>query len=292
IEIEVTTTRDELRVAVTDDGVGGASFKDGTGLQGLRDRAEAIGGQLTVDSPGGGPTVLTAEIPLLRSRRILDPDAGRLRVVVADDAAVIRQALVELLVRSGIEVVSQAGDATTLLQEVERHCPDIAITDIHIPPTQTHEGARAAMEIRRRFPGVGLLLLSSYVEVNEVIQLFAEGASGVGYLLKDSVANVDQLLDALERISKVEIDLDPTLVVDLLGRPERPDPLAALTPREREVMELVAQGRSSAAIAQTLWISEGAVEKHIKHIFGKLRIPAAPDTHRRVLAVLTFLEAR
>jgi serine/threonine-protein kinase PknK len=179
-----------------------------------------------------------------------------------------------------------------LLQEVERHSPDIAITDIHMPPTQTEEGARAAMEIRRRFPGVGLLLLSSYVEVNEAIGLFAEAANGVGYLLKDSVANVDQLLDALERISEGEIVLDPKLVVDLLGRLERPDPLEALTARERDVVELMAQGRSNAAIAKTLWITEGAVEKHIKHLFGKLRIPAAPDTHRRVLAVLTFLDAR
>jgi len=292
IDIEVTTARDELRVTVTDDGVGGASFRDGTGLQGLRDRAEAIGGQLTVDSPSGGPTVLAAEIPLFRSRRILEPAAGRLRVVVADDAAVIRQALAELLVRSGIEVVAQAGDAATLLQEVERHGPDIAITDIHMPPTQTQEGVRAAMEIRRRFPGVGLLLLSSYVEVNEAISLFAEAANGVGYLLKDSVANVEQLLDALERISEGEIVLDARLVVDLLGRAERPDPLAALTARERDVVELMAQGRSNAAIARTLWITEGAVEKHIKHIFGKLRIPAAPDSHRRVLAVLAFLEAR
>jgi PAS domain S-box-containing protein len=292
IEIDVTTMRDKLRITVTDDGIGGASFGDGTGLQGLRDRAEAIGGQLAVDSPSGGPTVLSAEIPLFRSRYMLDPAAERLRVVVADDAAVLRQGLAELLVRSGVEVVAQVGDATTLLQEVERHSPDVAITDIHMPPTQTHEGIRAAMEIRRRFPGVGLLLLSSYVEVDEAIELFAEAADGVGYLLKDSVANVDHLLDALDRISEGELVLDPKLVADLLGRPERQDPLAALTPREREVVELMAQGRSNAAIAKTLWITEGAVEKHIRHIFGKLRIPSAPDNHRRVLAVLAFLEAR
>jgi PAS domain S-box-containing protein len=292
IDIEVTTTRDDLRVTVADDGVGGASFVDGTGLQGLRDRAEAMGGQLTVESPGGGPTIVTAEIPLFRPRRILDPAAGRLRVVVADDAAVIRRALAELLVRSGVEVVAEVGDAASLIEEVERHCPDIAITDIHMPPTQTREGARAAMEIRRRFPGVGLLLLSSYVEMNEAIELFDEGANGVGYLLKDSVANVDELLDALERISRGEIVFDPKLILDLLARPERPDLLATLTAREREVVELMAQGRSNAAIATALWITEGAVEKHIKHIFGKLRIPVAPDTHRRVLAVLAFLEVR
>jgi PAS domain S-box-containing protein len=292
IEIEVTTTRDELRVTVRDDGVGGATFEQGTGLQGLRDRAEAIGGRLTVDSPGGGPTILAAELPLFRSKRILDPAAERLRVVLADDAGAIRQAIAELLARSGIEVVAQAADGTTLLEEVERHRPDIAITDIHMPPTQTQEGVRAAIEIRRRFPGVGLLLLSSYLEVSEALDLFAEAASGVGYLLKDSVAKVDQLLDALERIREGEIILDPRVVLELLSRAERPDPLASLTARERDVLELMAQGRSNAAIAQTLWISEGVVEKHVKHILSKLRIPAAPDTHRRVLAVLTFLEAR
>jgi PAS domain S-box-containing protein len=291
IEVEVTRRRDELRVTVSDDGAGGASFGEGSGLQGLRDRAEAIGGDLTVVSPIGGPTVLTADLPLLRSRHRLDRAAGKLRVVIADDAAMIRQALVELLESSGIEVVAQVGDASALLQEVERHSPDIAIVDIHMPPTQTQEGVHAAIEIRRRFPGVGILLLSSYVESKEVIELFAAATGGVGYLLKDSVANVDQLLDALERISDGGIVLDPNLVVDLVGRTLRPDPLGVLTAREREVVELMAEGRSNAAIADRLWVTEGAVEKHIRHIFSKLRIPDAPDTHRRVLAVLTFLDA-
>jgi PAS domain S-box-containing protein len=292
IDIEVTSTRDALRVTVTDDGAGGASFREGTGLQGLRDRAEAIGGNLTVDSPIGGPTVLTADLPLFRSRHRLGLAHGHLRVVIADDAAMIRQALVELLGSSGIEVVAQVGDAPSLLQAVERHSPDVAIVDIHMPPTQTHEGVDAAVAIRRRFAGVGILLLSSYVESKDVIELFEEAASGVGYLLKDSVANVDQLLDALERISEGGIVLDPKLVVDLVGRTLRPDPLGVLTAREREVVELMAEGRSNAAIANTLWVTEGAVEKHVRHIFSKLRIPAAPDTHRRVLAVLTFLDAR
>jgi PAS domain S-box-containing protein len=292
IEIGVTSAQEELRITVTDDGAGGASFRDGAGLQGLRDRAEAIGGHLTVDSPDGGPTALTAELPLFRSRQIVGLPEGRLRVVVADDAAMIRQALAELLARTGIEVVAQVGDAQALLEEVERHSPDIAIVDVHMPPTQTQEGIRAAVEIRNRFPGVGVLLLSSYVELKETLGLFTEGVSGVGYLLKDSVADVDQLLDALERISEGEIVLDPKLVVDLLGRRERQDPLEVLTAREREVVELMAQGRSNAAIAQTLWVTEGAVEKHIKHIFNKLRIPTAPDIHRRVVAVITFLDAR
>jgi PAS domain S-box-containing protein len=292
IDIEVTRARDELRVTVTDDGAGGASFREGTGLQGLRDRAAAVGGQVTVDSPTGGPTVLTADLPLFRSKHSLSFAAGHLRVVIADDAAMIRQALVELLSRSGIEVVAQVGDARSLLQEVERHSPDVAIVDIHMPPTQTQEGVHAAIEIRHRFPGVGVLLLSSYVESKEVIELFDAAARGIGYLLKDSVANVDQLLDALERVSEGGIVLDPKLVVDLVGRTLRPDPLEVLTAREREVVELMAEGRSNAAIADVLWVTEGAVEKHIRHIFSKLRIPVAPDTHRRVVAVLTFLDAR
>jgi PAS domain S-box-containing protein len=292
IDIELTSTRDELRLTVTDDGAGGASFIEGTGLQGLRDRAEAIGGKLAVDSPVGGPTVLTADLPFFRARHHAGSAEGSLRVVIADDAAMIRHALVELLGRRGIEVVAQVGDASALMEEVERLSPDIAIVDIHMPPTQTQEGVQAAIEIRRRFPGVGILLLSSYVESKEVIKLFAAAASGVGYLLKDSVADIDQLLDALERINEGGIVLDPRLVVDLVGRTLRPDPLEDLTPREREVLELMAEGRSNAAIADTLWVTEGAVEKHVRQIFSKLRIPAAPDTHRRVLAVLTFLDAR
>jgi PAS domain S-box-containing protein len=292
IHVEATSSRDELCVRVVDDGAGGASFRDGTGLQGLRDRAEAIGGTLTVDSPAGGPTTLTANLPLFRARHRIGLAEAQLRVVIADDAAMIRRALVELLDGSGIEVVAQAGEAAALLREVERHLPDVAIVDIHMPPTQTHEGVHAAIEIRQRFPGVGILLLSSYVESKEVIELFAAADGGVGYLLKDSVANIDQLLDALERISAGGFVLDPKLVVDLVGRTLRPDPLEVLTAREREVVKLMAEGRSNAAIANTLWITEGAVEKHIHNVFDKLQITTDADTHRRVLAVLTFLEAR
>jgi PAS domain S-box-containing protein len=291
IRISVTSTSGGIRLSVSDDGVGGASFADGTGLQGLRDRAAALGGDLTVESPGGGPTVVVAELPLFRARHSVGPAEG-LRVVVADDAAMIRHGLVELLERNGIDVVGQVGDAEALLEEVQRHSPDIAIVDIHMPPTQTQEGVRAALEIRHRFPGVGILLLSSYVELREVIDLFAETARGVGYLLKDSVANVDELLDALERIAEGAIVLDPKLVFDVIKRLERPDALEALTAREREVVALMAQGLSNTAIASTLWVTEGAVEKHVKHIFSKLEIPVAPDTHRRVLAVLRFLDAR
>jgi PAS domain S-box-containing protein len=292
IQISVARAPSELRVTVTDDGAGGASLGDTAGLQGLRDRAEAIGGDLTIESPGGGPTSLIATLPLFRTRPMSLTDT-HLRVVLADDAAVVRQGLGELLGRSGIEVVAQVGDAPALLQEVERHSPDIAVVDIHMPPTQTQEGVRAAIDIRHRFPGVGILLLSSYVEPKEAIGLFtAAAASGVGYLLKDSVVNVHQLLDALERISEGEIVLDPKLVVDLLRRGTQPEPLEALTPREREVLALMAEGRSNAGIARTLWLAEGTVEKHVRHIFKHLGIPDAPDDHRRVLAVIAFLEAR
>jgi PAS domain S-box-containing protein len=292
IAIDVSSTDDELGITVTDDGAGGASLDDGTGIQGLRDRAQAVGGDLTVDSPRGGPTVLTARLPLVAARSGIVRAGEGMRVVIADDAPMIRHGLVELLANSGVEVVAQAGDATALLREVERHAPDLAIVDIHMPPTQTREGVYAASEIRRRFPSVGILLLSSYVESREVIDLFAATARGVGYLLKDSVVDVDQLLDALERIKEGAIVLDPKIVVDLVGRSLRPDPLERLTAREREVVELMAEGRSNAAIAQTLWVTEGAVAKHITNIFSKLEIPADADSHRRVLAVLRFLEAR
>jgi PAS domain S-box-containing protein len=293
IEIAVACARDELCVTITDDGAGGASLGDATGLQGLSDRAEAIGGDLTIDSPSGGPTSLIATLPLFRTRRTASLADTQLRVVLADDAAMVRQGLAELLGRSGIEVVAQVGDAPALLREVERHSPDIAVVDIHMPPTQTQEGVRAAIDIRHRFPGVGILLLSSHAEPEEAIGLFTTAAaSGVGYLLKDSVVNVDQLLDALERINRGETVLDPKLVVDLLRRGAQPEPLEALTPREREVLALMAEGRSNAGIARTLWLAEGTVEKHVKHIFRHLGLPDAPDDHRRVLAVIAFLEAR
>jgi DNA-binding NarL/FixJ family response regulator len=215
-----------------------------------------------------------------------------LRLVLADDAALIRQALAELLQRAGLEVVAQAGNAPSLLRAVEDHQPDIAIVDIRMPPTQTTEGIRAALQIRERFPAVGILLLSTHTEINDAVELFSATASSVGYLLKDSVSDLDELTGALTRISQGGTVLDPKLVVELLGRARRADPLDVLTPREREVVGLMAEGQSNAGIAKALWITHGAVEKHIKHIFSKLGIPATLDTHRRVLAVITFLEAR
>ena len=215
-----------------------------------------------------------------------------LRLVLADDAALIRQALAELLQRAGLEVVAQAGNAPSLLRAVEDHQPDIAIVDIRMPPTQTTEGIRAALQIRERFPAVGILLLSTHTEIDDAVELFSATASSVGYLLKDSVSDLDELTGALTRISEGGTVLDPKLVVELLGRARRADPLDVLTPREREVVGLMAEGQSNAGIAKALWITHGAVEKHIKHIFSKLGIPATLDAHRRVLAVITFLEAR
>ena len=215
-----------------------------------------------------------------------------LRLVLADDAALIRQALAELLQRAGLEVVAQAGNAPSLLRAVAEHQPDIAIVDIRMPPTQTTEGIHAALQIRERFPAVGILLLSTHTEINDAVELFSATASSVGYLLKDSVSDLDELIGALTRISQGGTVLDPKLVVELLGRARRADPLDVLTPREREVVGLMAEGQSNAGIAKALWITHGAVEKHIKHIFSKLGIPATLDTHRRVLAVITFLEAR
>ena len=215
-----------------------------------------------------------------------------LRLVLADDAALIRQALAELLQRAGLEVVAQTGNAPSLLRAVAEHQPDIAIVDIRMPPTQTTEGIRAALQIRERFPATGILLLSTHTEIDEAVELFSATANGVGYLLKDSVSDLDELIGALTRISQGGTVFDPKLVTELLGRARRADPLDVLTAREREVVGLMAEGQSNAGIAKALWITHGAVEKHIKHIFSKLGIPATLDTHRRVLAVITFLEAR
>lgn len=215
-----------------------------------------------------------------------------LRVVLADDAALIRQALAELLERAGVQVIAQAGNAPSLLRAVEEYQPDVAIVDIRMPPTQTNEGIRAALQIRDRFPAVGILLLSTFTEIDEAVELFTATASRVGYLLKDSVADLGELTGALTRISEGGTVFDPKLVVELFGRTRRTSPLDALTPREREVLALMAEGQSNTGIAHTLWVTPGAVEKHIRHLFRKLGIPATPDTHRRVLAVITFLESR
>jgi DNA-binding NarL/FixJ family response regulator len=215
-----------------------------------------------------------------------------LRVVLADDAALIRGALAQLLEDGGVAVLAQVGTPVQLLAAVDEHQPDVALVDIRMPPSFSDEGIRAALEIRERFPEVGILLLSTHVEVEEAVDLFSSAARGVGYLLKDSVSDLDELVDALTRIAEGGTVLDSKLVVELLEQRRRTDPLDTLTAREREVLALMAEGRSNDGIAKTLWVTKGAVEKHIKSIFGKLGLPATTDDHRRVLAVVTFLNAR
>jgi len=215
-----------------------------------------------------------------------------LRVVLADDAALIRGALAQLLEDGGVEVLAQVGTPAQLLAAIEEHQPDVSLVDIRMPPTYTDEGIRAALEIRQRFPEVGILLLSTHIEVEEAVELFSSAARRVGYLLKDSVSDLDELVDALTRIAEGGTVLDSRLVVELLEQRRQTDPLEALTPREREVLALMAEGRSNDGIAKTLWVTKGAVEKHIKSIFGKLDLPTTTDDHRRVLAVVTFLNAR
>ncbi len=213
------------------------------------------------------------------------------RVVVADDDALLREGIASLLGGAGYDVVGQAADGTALVGAVRAQVPDLAVIDIRMPPTHTWEGLDAARTIRAEFPQIGILLLSAHVEIETAIDLL-EGGERIGYLLKSRVMNTAQLLDALERISSGGSVFDPALVQELVAQRHRSDPLQELTPREREVLALMAEGRSNNGIAGRLFITEGAVEKHVRSILAKLRLPAAEDAHRRVLAVLTFLEAR
>jgi DNA-binding NarL/FixJ family response regulator len=213
------------------------------------------------------------------------------RVVVADDSVLLREGVVRLLEESGFEVVAQAGDADDLLRKVAAHHPDVAVVDVRMPPTNTDDGLRAALEIRRRLPGTGVLVLSQYVEESYALDLVTDSAEGVGYLLKDRVADIERFVDSVRRVGEGGSALDPEVVAQLLGRRRRDDPLAGLTAREREVLELMAEGRSNQAIAEQLVVTERAVEKHVTSIFGKLGLAPAPEDHRRVLAVLTYLQA-
>lgn len=213
-----------------------------------------------------------------------------MRVVVADDAVILREGLSRLLVEAGFEVVGQAADAGELLDQIEATAPDVAIVDIRMPPSHTDEGLQAAAEIRARHPSVGILVLSQYARPSYAIELLSNGTEGVGYLLKDRVSDLEELASSVRRVGEGGSVLDPSVVAQLVERPRRGrDPLDDLTEREREVLSLMAEGRSNKAIGQRLFITEHTVEKHVKNIFGKLRLPASADDHRRVLAVLTFL---
>jgi DNA-binding NarL/FixJ family response regulator len=212
-----------------------------------------------------------------------------MRVVIADDAPLIREGVAHLLTENGVEVVDQVGDADALLRSVRDLQPDVALVDIRMPPTHTNEGLRAAREIRSRHPETAVLVLSQYLEPDYAIQLVETKPGRVGYLLKERVGRVDQLLDAVQRIATGECVIDRAVIDDLLGRRDRVDPIEQLTPREREILALMAEGRSNQGICRALWLSPKTVETHIRGAFAKLGIREAPEDNRRVLAVLAYL---
>ena len=213
------------------------------------------------------------------------------RVVLADDSVLLREGIARLLEDAGFAVVGQSGTADDLMLKVRSYKPDVAIVDIRMPPTQTDEGLRAAKEIREKHPATAVVVLSQYVELGYALELLQDSAEGVGYLLKDRVSDIGEFAAAVRRVADGGSALDPSVVAQLVGRRRRDDPLAELTTREREVLELMAEGLSNIAIAGRIFVTERSVEKHVTNIFQKLRLPPAPDTHRRVLAVLAFLRA-
>jgi DNA-binding NarL/FixJ family response regulator len=212
-----------------------------------------------------------------------------MRALIAEDSVLLREGISRLLTEAGIEIIGQAGDGEDLLRKARAHKPDVVVTDIRMPPTQTDEGLRAAKVIRVELPQTGVLVLSQYVEEGYVMDLLGESAEGVGYLLKDRVADVERFVEAVHRVAEGGSALDPEVVSHMLGRRRREDPLDELTPREREVLALMAEGYSNSAIATQLVVTERAVEKHVTNVFAKLGFGSEPDHHRRVLAVLTFI---
>jgi DNA-binding NarL/FixJ family response regulator len=214
-----------------------------------------------------------------------------LRVVIADDDVLLREGIASLLREAGFEIVGQSATADDLLLKVRSYKPDVAIVDIRMPPTHTDEGLGAAKSIREQHPEVGVLVLSQYVEPSYAMELIADDAEGVGYLLKDRVSDVNEFASSVQRVAERGSALDPAIVTELVGRRRGDDPVATLTPREREVLELMAEGRSNQSIAQKLVVTDRAVEKHVTNIFGKLHLPSSAEDHRRVLAVLAFLRA-
>ena len=214
-----------------------------------------------------------------------------LRVVLAEDDVLLREGLASLLERSGFEVAGQAADGAGLLALAREAAPELVVTDIRMPPTHTTEGLEAARVIREERPDTAILVLSAYAEAEHAMELLASGP-GIGYLLKSRVSDVDEFLDTLERVASGGSVVDPALVRELVAARRRDDPLAVLSAREREVLTLMAEGRSNAGIARRLWVTQGTIEKHIRSILTKLNLPEAGDDHRRVLAVITFLDAR
>jgi DNA-binding NarL/FixJ family response regulator len=214
-----------------------------------------------------------------------------LRVAVAEDSAILRDGLVQLLTDRGFVITAAVGDAESLRLAVEADQPDVVVVDIRMPPTFTDEGLRVALELRRTYRYLGILMFSQYIETRYAAELLSEDAAGIGYLLKDRVADVSDFVEALVRVASGGTALDPEVVTQLLGASRRTDSLSVLSGREREVLALMAEGRSNAAIAKALVVSEGAVEKHVANIFTKFELPVSQSDHRRVLAVLRFLES-
>ena len=250
-----------------------SAIRDG----GVHDRSPSVGRPATVDGPGSEPNMTDDARP---------PD----RVLLAEDDVLLREGLATLLARSGFTVVGQVGTAPELLASVERLGPTVVVTDVRMPTDQGVDGLDAARTIRATHPGIAILVLSAHVEAEHAMELLASG-TGIGYLLKSRVTRVDEFIDAVRHVADGGTAIDPELVRELLGARRRDDPLAALSAREREVLALMAEGRSNTAIARALYITEGTVEKHIQNILGKLGLAETPDDHRRVLAVLRFLEA-
>jgi DNA-binding NarL/FixJ family response regulator len=217
--------------------------------------------------------------------------SDQIRVVIAEDSAILRDGLVQLLIDRRFVVTDAVSDPDALRRAVARECPDVAIVDIRMPPTFTDEGLRAAIDLRREHPGLGILLFSQYIETRYAADLLADDAAGIGYLLKDRVADVSDFVEALVRVASGGTALDPEVVTQLLGASRRTDTISVLSAREKEVLTLMAEGRSNAAIAGELVISEGAVEKHVANIFTKFDLPVSQSDHRRVLAVLRYLDS-
>jgi DNA-binding NarL/FixJ family response regulator len=217
------------------------------------------------------------------------PPSDALRIAIAEDSAILRDGLVQLLIDRNFVVTDAVADADALRRSVNRFCPDVAVVDIRMPPTFTDEGLRVAIDLRQEHPGLGILMFSQYIETRYAAELLADGAAGVGYLLKDRVADVSDFVEALVRVASGGTALDPEVVTQILGASRRTDSISVLSSRERDVLALMAEGRSNAAIATTLVVSEGAVEKHVASIFTKFDLPVSQSDHRRVLAVLRFL---
>jgi DNA-binding NarL/FixJ family response regulator len=231
---------------------------------------------LSTSTPAAGPGTTGVSAPL--------------RIVLAEDSVLLREGLIRLLSDAGFDVLDACGEAETFLQAVHRHRPDLVIVDVRMPPTFTDEGVRAALVIREQYPDTAVMVLSQYVEENYATELVAGRSRGVGYLLKDRVADVGDFVEALHRVAAGGTALDPEVVGQLLSRVRRRDPLERLTPRETEVLQLMAEGRTNTAIAAALVVTEGAVEKHVSSIFAKLDLPPTEHDHRRVLAVLRWLQ--